>query len=407
MTTFLQKVAPLRNGSTVHADKDTDLEELRTATPGTRNDTLNRIAGKLGRLSHDREALRGKLIDACHANGLISDDGLTSVEATINSAFTYADQSRSTLRTRLLTRSGLRSLPDPTPLIVDTLDRGTVAHLYGKWGSGKSFIALDWAACVATGKPWQGRAVEQCRVLYVAAEGAGGYDARVAAWESGWQASVDDAAMTWLPDPINLTRAGDVDDLCALVREDGYGLVVLDTLARCAVGADENSAKDMGVVVDAMTKLRNATPDGRGVVLDVHHSGKDGKTSRGSSALEAGVDTVYFTEIDGAGIVLTREKRKDGPLPDQHRLQLDQVGESCVVGVSRPRETPDGANPLSLIMSQLFVSTGVSAAELRRIAIEEYKMSRSTYHRRLSELVQCGKLKNTGTHSRPHYEWLP
>jgi hypothetical protein len=351
--------------------------------------------------------LRNDLIDACHVNGLIADDGLTSVEATINSAFTYADQSPSTLRTRLLTRSGLRSLPEPSPLISDTLDRGTLAHLYGKWGSGKSFLALDWAACVATGKPWQGRAVQQCRVLYVAAEGAGGYDARVAAWESGWGQTIDDDLMTWLPHPINLTRPTEVEDVCSLIRDDGYGLVVLDTLARCAVGADENSAKDMGIVIDAMTRLRDATPQGRGVVLDVHHAGKDGKTSRGSSALEAGVDTVYFTEIDGAGIVLTREKRKDGPLPDQHRLQLDQVGESCVVGVSRGRETPEGANPLSLIMSQLFVSTGVSAAELKRIAIEEYKMARSTYHRRLSELVQSGKMRNTGTKSRPHYEWVP
>jgi RecA-family ATPase len=46
----------------------------------------------------------------------------------------------------LLTRSALRNLPAAEPLIDDVLDQGTVALLYGMWGSGKSFIALDWAA---------------------------------------------------------------------------------------------------------------------------------------------------------------------------------------------------------------------------------------------------------------------
>src|SRR6185312_10727918 len=57
----------------------------------------------------------------------------------------------------VLTRSALHNLPDPEPLIDNVLDQGTVALLYGKWGTLKSFIAYDWAACVATGRPWQGR----------------------------------------------------------------------------------------------------------------------------------------------------------------------------------------------------------------------------------------------------------
>ena len=47
--------------------------------------------------------------------------------------------------------------------------------------------------------------------------------------------------------------------------------------------------------------------------LGVHHTGKDGKTLRGSSAFEGGADTVYFTSRDGAVITLDREKRNDGP----------------------------------------------------------------------------------------------
>lgn len=65
----------------------------------------------------------------------------------------------------LLSRSDLLKLPDPEPLIDGTLDQGTVALLYGKWGTLKSFIAYDWAASIATGRPWQGRPTEQRNAL--------------------------------------------------------------------------------------------------------------------------------------------------------------------------------------------------------------------------------------------------
>ena len=64
------------------------------------------------------------------------------------------------LADKLLTRSALRDLPDPKPLIDNVLDQGTTALLYGKWGTAKTFVALDWAASVATRRKWQGRHVE-------------------------------------------------------------------------------------------------------------------------------------------------------------------------------------------------------------------------------------------------------
>ena len=87
---------------------------------------------------------------------------------------------------------------------------------------------------------------------------------------------------------VSPPRGLDSARLAELVTDSGYGLVVLDTLARCMVGADENSAKDCGEVVDALVRLREHTAGGRGVILGVHHTGKDGKTFRGSSVFEAG-----------------------------------------------------------------------------------------------------------------------
>ena len=302
----------------------------------------------------------------------------------------------------LLNRSALRALPDPEPLINNVLDQCTTALLYGKHGTSKTFIALDWAASVATGRRWQGRATERRRALYVAGEGAFGFKRRIDAWETGWQTQIGDDDLDILPRPVNLTKSVDVCNLAALVEWNGYGLVVLDTLARCMVGADENSAKDCGIVVDAMTRLVRHTPGGRGVVLGVHHSGKDGKTFRGSSVFEAGAETVYSTARDGAVVVLNREKRKDGPEYDRHELRLDPVKgtESVALSVHRGGGQTDRADKLLSTFVHHFAAAGASKAELRNLA----EMPSATFHRALSDLLKAGDLVNHGTDQRPFYK---
>jgi hypothetical protein len=302
----------------------------------------------------------------------------------------------------LLTRSALRELPDPEPLIDNVLDQGTVALLYGKWGSGKSFIAQDWACSVATERPWQCRTTEQRRVLYVAAEGAYGLKGRLHAWEVGWRTMIHDEGLDILPRPVNLTNAADIANLSALIDWGGYGFVILDTLARCMVGADENSAKDCGEVVDALHRLRDRTPNGRGVVTGVHHTGKDGKTFRGSSVFEAGADTVYSVTLDGAVIVLDREKRKDGPRVDTHRLKLDPIEgtESCTISLSRGVIVNDRAETLLSHFNYHFSATGAYSTQLLKVA----DMPDATFYRALSDLVKRGELINKGTDKRPFYK---
>ena len=310
-------------------------------------------------------------------------------------------ESESRLTPLLLTRSALRDLPDPEPLIDGVLDQATTALLYGKWGTCKTFIAIDWAASVATGRPWQGNPTQQRRVLYIAAEGAYGLKARIEAWEQGWQRSISDDDLHILPRAVNLTNHYEVAELVTLIQQNGYGLIVIDTLARCMVGADENSAKDCGEVVAALLQLRQATPDGRGCIAGVHHTGKDGKTFRGSSVFEAGADTVYAVAADGAVINLDREKRRDGPRVDSHRLKLDPVDGtgSVVIGASHDPGTGDAADTLLSHFKSHFEATGASGPTLR----DSIDMPKSTYYRAVNDLVQRGELVNEGTVVRPFY----
>jgi hypothetical protein len=326
-------------------------------------------------------------------------------EGSANGEYVAGESAAPRLAAKLLSRAALKTLPTPEPLIDNVLDQGTVALLYGKWGTCKSFIAIDWAASVATGRAWQARRTEQRRVLYIAAEGAFGMAARVDAWESGWCRTIGEGDLEVLPEPVNLTQRADVADLIALVGHKGYGLIVVDTLARSMVGADENSARDCGEVIDALTRLRDATPDRRGVVLGVHHAGKDGKTFRGSSAFEAGADIVYATAEDHGVVTLEREKRKDGPSDDRHELFLDLIPgtRSGVLNVHLEVRGVDKSSRADRLMStfvQNFVSTGATKAELRLVA----GMPPVTFHRAINDLLESGRIINTGTDKRPHYK---
>jgi len=89
-----------------------------------------------------------------------------------------------------------------------------------------------------------------------------------------------------------------------------YGLVIIDTLARCMAGGDENSARDMGRLIQSADMIRDLTS---AAVLLVHHTNKSGESERGSTALRGAVDTLLSLKKSESGIItLTCEKQKDG-----------------------------------------------------------------------------------------------
>ncbi|WP_049807045.1 AAA family ATPase [Pseudofrankia inefficax] len=335
------------------------------------------------------------------ATGGDMDEALRQHRATLDELDAADGPATPVLRAKVLDRSALARLPRPQSLIKNTIDRRTVALLAGAPAVGKSFVALSWACCVATGTPWLGRAVDCARVLYVAAEGAFGLDARIGAWEAANGVTVDDGWLDVLPEPVQLLDAAAVDGLVDLVAAERYRLVVVDTFARSIVGADENSARDVGIAVDALELVRRATDDT--AVLLVHHTGKDRSTVRGSSALEAAVDTVYGVDGDAALIKMTRSKRKEGPREDELTLRLVASADSVTIeshfDLGTDRELAESETRLLKIVRDSFGTTGATGTQLRDVA----EMPRTTFYRALNLLVSRGALRNDGTQQRPFY----
>ena len=63
-----------------------------------------------------------------------------------------------------------------------------------------------------------------------------------------------------------------VDARISAMKEAEIGLVAVDTLAHEMPGADENSAKEMGVVIANLIKIKQQLD---ATVLVVHHTDKD------------------------------------------------------------------------------------------------------------------------------------
>lgn len=190
------------------------------------------------------------------------------------------------LRRKLVPASALAEMEAPEPLVWDLLDMDTESWMIGAPGSLKSFVALDLAGHIGTGREWQGHRVRQGPVLYVAAEGARGLVLRTRAWEKSFGPM---SGVIFLPYPVQVSsNDGQWAALVALAAELKPVMVVIDTQARVTVGLEENSAKDMGILTNAVGMLKRATG---ACVLVVHHTGRNGGDARGSSALDGAQDT--------------------------------------------------------------------------------------------------------------------
>ncbi len=251
---------------------------------------------------------------------------------------------RKGLASALIPSEAIEAVTHRPYLIKGWLDGGALSVLYGESNVGKTFLALDICFHVAAGRDWHGsRTGAAGTVIYVAAEGGGGIKNRIAAMkkECPEMAAATEGRFLLLPIALDLHGDSDAEALIELAKQQAgpVSMIVIDTLARAMGDGDENTARDMGMLIASVDHIRAET--GAHVML-VHHSGKDtSKGARGSGSLRGAADTEIEITRDGSVVVAEPRKQRDMAFSAAFAYELqgvflgdDQDGDpvtSCVV----------------------------------------------------------------------------
>jgi AAA domain/DnaB-like helicase N terminal domain len=186
----------------------------------------------------------------------------------------------------------------PGWLALGRIPENSLGMLSGQWSTFKSFLALDLALSVATGKEWLGAPVKQGPVVYVCAEG--NIKKRCKAWAQDRGMDIP-ASFRIVDEPVYFPHSADWEAFRRMLQAlpEQPKLIVIDTLSACDPESDEGS-ESMGRFIDSVNRIRREIG---AAALIVHHDTKDGKYGRGSGKLNASLDF---------GIQTKRKANKDG-----------------------------------------------------------------------------------------------
>jgi AAA domain-containing protein len=315
-------------------------------------------------------------------------------------------------RFKLLSLDEIESLPPLEWLIEGLIPASCLAVLYGAPKLGKSFLALDWALCVAADRPWHGRTVRQGDVVYVYAEGVSGLKARTAAWTD--KHGRKPASFRVVPSAVDLPSSKDRAALVAAIRAacPKPRLIVIDTLARNFGAGDENDQRDMNAFVQGCDALVAAFPGA--TVLAVHHPGKDRRRgARGSLVLTGALDTLLSLQRSGDRLKLVTEMQKDGEPATSVWLALKTVElpdgtSSCVIApaggtldaneggdTGADERDPRSAKTDSAVLTALatFGNQGARATEWQRAAAG---VGKTAFYAARDRLLKEGRVRQDG-----------
>jgi hypothetical protein len=273
----------------------------------------------------------------------------------------------------------LRLIPaDKLDEIPPTQRLGTtrlVAHglnvVFGPSGAYKSFYMLDASLRLAQSQP----------VVYVAGEGVGGLNKRVLAWCEHNQCSAGQSY--FIGRAVNLLDSGEAASLVKLLNDLQPTVVIFDTLARCIVGADENSAKDIGRAVANSNYIQQSL---KCAVVWVHHTNRAERGERGSGAIRGAADNMIeiFPNGDGS-IQLSCSKDKDGEPWISEQLSFLPVGESGVLISTRGYAAMQYSEMEIRILEFLSLDTFEDGARVMQM-VNSLNIPERTIYRLLSHL---------------------
>ena len=321
-------------------------------------------------------------------------------------------------RFKPLTLAELLLLPPKVWLVDQFLGAGDLAMLYGPPGSGKTFVVIDllFAACLGRQFAMRFDALRPLTVAYCAGEGVSGLPARFAAAAEHYGVS-ELPNLTVFDAAPQLFDGGSAEAIGRFVAEwqerqaagqaQPLDLLVIDTMHSATVGADENSAQDMGRVLNV---ARDASKRLGCTVLMLHHSNKAGTAERGSSALKGAMDAQIEVKPVAGKFVMHCEKLKDGQQWKDQTFDLVAMGDSVRVWWDEPGgELPGSTGRLgSKLLAELQSRPGVKfGAKQLAEAVGSTQAAAINGLARLVEKGECKRsLQNEGREPSSRNPWV-
>jgi len=274
----------------------------------------------------------------------------------------------------VLKRSDLRALPSPEPIVDGLLYTNSIATLSAAGGLGKTVIALAIAASAQTGKSFLGRNVRLGKTLYIAGEGVGAFDDRIAAWELA--NGLDPGTVDFDTATVGALNPATLRELTKMHEREQYQLIVVDTIAALVHLKNEN---DNSEVSDFMRRFRGmceAVPNTCGLLIHhvtetVNARGIKSTKHRGASAFRNDSDTVILGIGTSDDFLLTTEahrggKQRDGAPETISGLALRSSGPSIVVSLQTDDEQAGHIAEVERLVTLLIPGNGYTSSELQK-----------------------------------------
>lgn len=255
--------------------------------------------------------------DNADLHDLAEREGLEAVAKAIASASAPAAPEP---RYKLLNAAHLEALPPLEWRIKGVLPSQGLAQIYGPSKAGKSFLCFDMMCAIAEGRTWFGYRVNAAPVIYLALEGAAGFKLRAEAWKRQNGRPLPNQLSLVMQD-FRINSPQDVEDLAAVLPPGA--VIAIDTQNRAAPDADENSSRDMGLIIEGAKALQARNG---GLIVLVAHTGKDASRGpRGHSSQIPAVDAAVEVTRNGDRRTWRADKVKDGADGAEHDFLLEVI----------------------------------------------------------------------------------
>ena len=181
-------------------------------------------------------------------------------------------------------------LPEPDTLIKGLVHKGTKIVVGGGSKSFKTWVQLDAAVCVAYGQSWLGYECVPGRVLFVNLEiQAAFFQARLKkVIETRGIQQCESRLDVWNLRGFSAPYQQIIPKIVERIKESQYSLVILDPIYKLYGDTDENSAGEVGQMLNALEQVCVKT--GAAVLFGAHYS-------KGNQAAKESID-----RISGSGV---------------------------------------------------------------------------------------------------------